>query len=87
MSMLHTLPPQAQEAIRASLTPADLERYRTMMHGQGQPRPAGPPGPVTQTRPMMPADGARQPPYGQEPYAQHRYGQDPPPEPGRGGRR
>jgi phospholipid/cholesterol/gamma-HCH transport system ATP-binding protein len=81
MSMLHTLPPQAQEAIRASLTPADLERYRMMQGRPGQPRPAGPPGMDTQTRPMMPADG-----HGQTPYDQPRYNPDPPPGPGRGGR-
>ena len=82
MNMLHTLPPLAQEAIRASLTPADLERYR-MMHGQGQPRPTGP---VAQTRPMIPTDGTGQAPYSQNPYGQHRYNPDPPPDPGRGGR-
>jgi phospholipid/cholesterol/gamma-HCH transport system ATP-binding protein len=85
MNMLHTLPPQAQEAIRASLTPADLERYR-MTHGQGRPVPTGPAGPVAQTRPMMPADGTGQAPYSQNPYGQPRYNQDPPPGTGRGGR-
>jgi phospholipid/cholesterol/gamma-HCH transport system ATP-binding protein len=90
MSMLHTLPRPAQEAILASLTPADRERYHLRPGGGPpgpiQPGPPGPERPVTQTRPMMPADGTGQPPYSQNPYGQPRYNPDPPPGTGRGGR-
>ncbi|HEY2576512.1 MAG TPA: ABC transporter ATP-binding protein [Streptosporangiaceae bacterium] len=90
MNMMHTLPAPAQKAIRASLTPADLERYRMMQsRSQGQSaqsQPPGPPWPNAQTRPMIPADGSGQAPYGQDSYGQRRYNPDPPPEPGRGGR-
>jgi phospholipid/cholesterol/gamma-HCH transport system ATP-binding protein len=90
MHMLHTLPPPAQEAILASLTPADRQRYR-LQPGGGQPPPGQPEyqgteRPVAQTRPMMPADGTGQSSYRQEPYGQHRYNPDPPADPGRGGR-
>jgi phospholipid/cholesterol/gamma-HCH transport system ATP-binding protein len=68
MSILHTLPQPAQEAIIASLNESDLERYRIRRRGSGQPAPTGgmPPGPWppetsgttrtgAQTRPMQPA--------------------------------
>jgi phospholipid/cholesterol/gamma-HCH transport system ATP-binding protein len=56
MSLLPSLAPAAQEAIKASLSPDDWERYF-----RGRPasaRPAAPQGPGqgAQTRPMRPAD-------------------------------
>jgi phospholipid/cholesterol/gamma-HCH transport system ATP-binding protein len=65
MSILHTLPPTAQEAIIASLSQSDLERYRIRRSSHGQaarqgPAPQGPAPPGgtrtgAQTRPMQPA--------------------------------
>jgi phospholipid/cholesterol/gamma-HCH transport system ATP-binding protein len=55
MSILHTLPRDAQSAILASMTPADLQRYR-MRPAQSGPGAATPTAPVAaQTRPMSPA--------------------------------
>ncbi|MGH3159234.1 MAG: ABC transporter ATP-binding protein, partial [Streptosporangiaceae bacterium] len=74
MTMLPTLPPAAQQAIRASLTPADVQRYRM----QSAPVPPPPPG----------QPGIRRAPSLQPPG--ERFGlpadQNPPGEPGRGGR-
>jgi phospholipid/cholesterol/gamma-HCH transport system ATP-binding protein len=69
MSILPTLPPAAQEAIIASLSQSDLQRYRIQRPSHGRPvtpQPAPPqapppPGagstmrPGAQTRPMQPA--------------------------------
>ncbi|HEY3958594.1 MAG TPA: ABC transporter ATP-binding protein [Streptosporangiaceae bacterium] len=52
MSILPTLSPDAQRAIMASLTTADLERY----HLRGS-QPGGAGRPVAQTQPMQPAPG------------------------------
>jgi phospholipid/cholesterol/gamma-HCH transport system ATP-binding protein len=67
MSILHTLPPTAQEAIVASLSQSDLERYRIQRSAHGPAAPHGPSPQGTapqgtgglhtaaQTRPMQPA--------------------------------
>jgi phospholipid/cholesterol/gamma-HCH transport system ATP-binding protein len=76
ISILHTLQPAAQQAILASLSTEELQRYRM------RAAPAGPAGPVTaQTRPMYQAAGgpaAGQPPPAQPPAGQQPAGQQPP---------
>ena len=60
MSILHTLPPEAQQAIMASLSTADLERYRMNSAPVNLTRPGGtPPGPAGNVPP-----GAGGPPPG-----------------------
>jgi hypothetical protein len=72
--MLPTLTPAAQKAIRASLTPADLDRYRM----RSAPVPPPPPGqPGIRRAPSLQPPGER---FGLPPD------QAPPGEPGRGGR-
>lgn len=51
ISILHTLPPPAQQAILASLSTDDLERYRSRMHSA--PLPPRPPAPAP-TEPAWP---------------------------------
>jgi phospholipid/cholesterol/gamma-HCH transport system ATP-binding protein len=93
MSILHTLPPEAQQAIKASLSAADLERYRmnsAPVAAQTRPmRPAGPPSADQSPyglphRPNQSPSG--QPPDGQQGAAPPWPPAGPPAEPGRGGR-
>jgi phospholipid/cholesterol/gamma-HCH transport system ATP-binding protein len=73
ISILHTLPPTAQQAILASLSTADLERYRHRMHTRaaappghapppGQAPPPGEAPPPGQTAPPGQAAGSPGPP-------------------------
>jgi phospholipid/cholesterol/gamma-HCH transport system ATP-binding protein len=52
ISILHTLPPAAQQAILASLSTADLERYR---QGSAPPWPPASPPPAPAPAPPGPA--------------------------------
>jgi phospholipid/cholesterol/gamma-HCH transport system ATP-binding protein len=72
MSILHTLPPAAQQAIMASLSTSDLERYRmnsapvTLTRPPGAPqgpagRPPGPPGAAPPAGPTGPVRAQTQP--------------------------
>jgi phospholipid/cholesterol/gamma-HCH transport system ATP-binding protein len=86
ISILHTLQPAAQQAILASLSTEELQRYRMRAAPAGQAGPAGaapsagPAGPVTaQTRPMYQAAGG--PAAGQPPPGQPSPGQPPPAQP------
>jgi phospholipid/cholesterol/gamma-HCH transport system ATP-binding protein len=87
MTMLPTLTPAAQKAIRASLTPADVERYRTMHSAPVPPPPPGQPG--QRRAPSLQPPPPPQPPaerFGLPPPASPTPHTDPPGEPGRGGR-
>jgi phospholipid/cholesterol/gamma-HCH transport system ATP-binding protein len=63
ISILHTLPRPAQQAILASLSTADLERYRqasapTRPQASPPPAPASPP-PAPASPPVEPNQGGR----------------------------
>jgi phospholipid/cholesterol/gamma-HCH transport system ATP-binding protein len=62
MGILHTLSPDAQRAIMASMTADDLQRYNLRGSDAGQPNQSRP---VAQTQPMRPAPG--QPPASTRP--------------------
>jgi phospholipid/cholesterol/gamma-HCH transport system ATP-binding protein len=90
MSILHTLSPAAQEAIKASLTQADLQRYNRAPSATAPLRPVAPgapAGPAPHPGPVQPGLG-RPPSLRPSPGPAHGLppNQNPPGEPGRGGR-